>query len=152
MYKTLRLPHKGYIICCPLLMHSFATQKQITVKLVMNYGQLKILYWLSFTHYLHSYQNFNYSCFWCETACPLKRILFNFLCEQEVRKTEASSCIPPFSLQNSKIEPLIFPSIRHGSSFPSVGGRVVGAGGGGAGGPEPPHFLFACFVVPLFLV
>ena len=116
MYKTLRLPHKGYIICCPLLMHSFATQKQITVSLgLVNYEQLKSLYraslkhWLSFKHYLHpQFQNFNYSCFWCETACPLKRVLFNFLCEQEVRITEASSCLPLFSLQNSKIEPLIF--------------------------------------------
>ena len=116
MYKTLRLSHTGYMICCPLLMHSFATQKQITVKLsLVNYEQLKSLYraslihWLSFTHYLHpQFQNFNYSCFWCETACPLKRVLLNFLSEQEVRITEPSSCLPLFSLQNSKIEPLIF--------------------------------------------
>ena len=60
VYKTLRLPHKGYIICCPLLIHSFATQKQITVTICpVNYGQLKslyrasLIYWLSFTHYLH---------------------------------------------------------------------------------------------------
>ena len=60
VYKTLRLQHKGYIICCPLLMHSFATQKKIAMKLgLVNYEQLKSLYraslihWLSFTHYLH---------------------------------------------------------------------------------------------------
>ena len=83
VYITLRLPHKGYIICCPLLMHSFATQKQITVKLgLVNYGQLKepVLYtsYLLRTTSILSYQNFNYPCFWCESACPLKRVLFIF--------------------------------------------------------------------------
>ena len=95
-------------------MHSFATQKQITVKLgLVNYEQLKSLYraslihWLSFTHYLHPQsQNFNYSCFWCETACPLKRVLFNFLCEQEVRMLSLLLVFPLFPCKIVKLNPL----------------------------------------------
>ena len=92
--------------------------------------------------------------FGCETACPLKRVLFNFLSEQEVRITESSSCLPLFTLQNSKFK--LPPSIPSRLLFPLCkwqGGRSKGGeggGGGGSGGPEPPHFLFACFVVPLF--
>ena len=160
MYKTLRLPHKEYIICCPLLIHSFATQKQITVTICpVNYGQLKspyrasLLYWLSFTHYLHpQLSNFNYPCFWCETACPLKRVLFNFLSEQEVRKTEPSSCLPLFSLQNSKLSPLFSqlpPSIPSLFLFPLCkwqGGRSRGQVGQSP--PPPPTF---CLHVLLFV-
>ena len=127
----------------------------------MNYGQLKslyrasLIYWLSFTHYLLlSYQNFNYPCFWCETACPLKGVLFKFLSEQDVRITEPSSCLPLFSLQNSKLNPLFSqlpPPIPSRFLFPLCkwqGGRSVGQ----VDQSPPPHFLFACFVVRITII
>ena len=152
-------------------MYSFATQKQITVSLgLVNYEQLKSLYraslihWLSFTHYLHpQFQNFKYSCFWCETACPLKRVLFNFLCEQEVRMLSLLLVFPFFPCKIVKLKPLFsqlppfIPSWFLFSLCKWQGGRSRGVGGGGGWGgggrwARAPHFLFACFVVPLFLV
>ena len=120
----------------------------------MNYGQLKSLYrvsliWLSFTHYLLSYQNFNYPCFWCETACPLKGVLFKFLSEQEVRITEPSSCLPRFSLQNSKLNPLFSqlpPPIPSRFLFPLCKWQGGRSGGRWARAPPPPLFvcMFCC--------
>ena len=141
-------------------MHSFATQKQITKKLgLVNYGQLKSLYraslihWLSFTHYLHpQLSKLQLPLFWCETVCPLKRVLFNFLSEQEVRINETSSCLPLFSLQKSKIEPLIFskpPSIPSRFLFPLCKWQDGRSRGGGRWDKAPQLFvcMFCCSII-----
>ena len=68
--------------------------------------------------------------------------MFNFLSEQEVRITEPSSCLPLFSLQNSKINPLFSqlpPPFLHSYSGRSRGGDQVGQ--------SPPTF---CLHVLLF--
>ena len=115
-----------------------------------------LIHWLSFTHYLHSqFQKFNYSCFWCETACPLKRVLLNFLSEQGVRITEPSSCLPLFPCKIVKLNPLFSqlpPSIPSRFLFSLCkwqGGRSRG-GRWARAPPPPPTFCLHVLHVLLF--
>ena len=83
----------------------------------------------------------------------IEKSTVNFLSEQEVQITEASSCLPLFPCKIVKLNPLFsqLPPSNPSRFLISLckwqGGRSRGGGGGGggmgAGGPEPPP-LFVC--------